>query len=82
MKRLKKALLLPVRYMAYRWNRLHLYYWAEAALFELRAVSVMPSFYYRWLYKMSMSLVRSKKFQRLADRAIHTIPYNIRFNVA
>jgi len=82
MKRLKKAILLPVRNMAYRLNRLHLYYWAEAELFELRTVNVMPSIYYQWLYKLSMSLVRSNKFRRLADRAIHTIPYNIRFNIA
>jgi hypothetical protein len=82
MKRLKKAILLPVRNMAYRLNRLHLYYWAEAELFELRTVNVMPPFYYRWLYKLSMRLVRSKKFSRLADRAIHTIPYHVRFNVA
>jgi hypothetical protein len=82
MKRLKKAILLPVRHMAYRFNRLHLYYWAEAALFELRTVNVMPSIYYRWLYKVSMSMISSKKFQRLADRAIHTIPYSVRFNVA
>jgi hypothetical protein len=82
MKRLKKAILLPVRSLAYRWNRLKLYYWAEANLYELRTVNVMPSLYYQWLYQLSMSMVKSKKFQQLAYRAIHTIPYNIRFNMA
>jgi hypothetical protein len=82
MKRLKKAILLPIRYLAYRWNKLHLYYWSDAELFELRTVNVMPPIYYRWLYKLSMILVGSKRFRQLADRAIHTIPYNVRFNVA
>lgn len=82
MKRLKKAILLPVRLLAYRWNRLHLYYWADVRLYELRAVNVMPSIYYRWLYQLSMSLIRNPKFKRLADRAIHTIPYSVRFNMA
>jgi hypothetical protein len=61
MKRLKKAILLPVRSLAYRWNRLKLYYWAEANLYELRTVNVMPSLYYQWLYQLSMSMVKSKK---------------------
>ncbi len=82
MKRLKKAMLLPVRDFAIRWNRLRLYYWADAKLFELSTVNVMPSFYYRLLYQLSMSLIKFKKLRRLADRAIHTIPYNVRFNVA
>ena len=82
MKRLKKAILLPLRNLAYRWNRLRMYYWADAKLFELRAVNIMPTFYYRWLYRWSMSLMETRRFRRLAERAIHTIPYNVRFNVA
>ena len=82
MKRLKKAILLPVRNVAYRWEKLRLYYWADEKLFELRSVNVMPSLYYRLLYQFSMSLVRSNKFRRLADWAIHTIPFSARFNVA
>lgn len=82
MKRLKKATLLLIRHMAYRWNRLRLYYWADTKLSELRIMTVMPEFYYRWLYHSSMRLVESKKFLRLADRAIHTIPYHVRFHVA
>lgn len=82
MKRLKKALLLPVRTLAYRCNNLRLYYWADARLFDLRAVNVMPSLYYRLLYHLSMSLMQNRKFRRLADRAIHTIPYSVRFNMA
>ena len=82
MKRLKKAILLPVRSMAYRWNRLRLYYWVDEELYELRTVNVMPDFYYRWLYRVSMKLVDSNRLRRLADRAIHTIPYHVRFNVS
>lgn len=82
MKRLTKATLLPVRNLAYRWNRLRLYYWADEKLFELRAVNLMPAFYYRWLYQICMQLMKRTRFRRLADRAIHTIPFNVRFNVA
>ena len=82
MKRLKKAILLPVRMFAYRWNRMKLYYWAEQELFEMRNVHVMPDFYYRWLFHFSMRIVHIDRFRRLADRAIHTIPYRVRFDVA
>jgi hypothetical protein len=82
MKRLRKAILLPVRFFAYRWNRLKLYYWAEEELFELRNVHVMPTLYYRWLFHFSMRIVNVDRFRRLADKAIHTIPYSVRFDVA
>ena len=82
MKRLKKAILMPVRNLAYRWNRPRIYYWVDAELYELRAVNVMPTIYYRILYQLSMKLAESKPFRRLADKAIHTIPYHVRFKVA
>ena len=82
MRRIRKAILLPVRNFAYRWNRLKLYYWTEHALFELRQVYIMPDFYYRWLFHVSMRLVNVDRFQRFANKVIHTIPYHIRFHVA
>jgi len=82
MKRLIKAMLLPLRYTAYRCNRLRTYYWADNKLHELRSVHVMPEFYYRWLYQTCMRLAETRKFRRLAERAIHTIPYHVRFHVA
>ena len=82
MKRVKKAMLLPLRFMAYRRNRLRTYYWADSQLHELRTVYVMPNLYYRWLYQTCMVLAETRKFRRLADRAMHTIPYHIRFHVA
>ena len=82
MKRMKKAILLPVRYFAYRWRRTRTFYWAERKLSELRNVNVMPYLYYKWLFKVSMSLVEYRITRRLADQAIHTIPYNVRFSVA
>ena len=82
MKRLKKATLLLIRHLAYRWNGLLLYYWADLNLNELRAVHVMPQFYYRWLYRFCMWLVAHSNCRRLADRVIHTIPYHVRFHVA
>jgi hypothetical protein len=82
MKRIKKATFLLVRHLAYASNRLRLYYWAEMKLYDLRQVAVMPKFYYRFIFHLSMKLVRKKLFRRIADRAIHTIPYHIRFSVA
>ncbi len=82
MKRLKKAILLPVRRIAYRWNRLKLYYWADKELYAMRNVAVMPNLYYRWLFRISMRIVHVERFRRLADKAIHTIPYRVRFDLA
>lgn len=82
MKRLKKAILLPVRKVAYRRNRLKLYYWADNELSELRNVHLMPRFYYRWLFQISMRMVQIERFRRFADKAIHTIPYRVRFELA
>jgi len=42
----------------------------------------MPQFYYRWLYQLSMNLLAIRRLRPLADRLIHTIPYDIRFNMA
>ena len=82
MKRLTKAVLLPVRNVAYRLHRLHLFYWADRKLYELRAVCVMPFWYYRWLYHACLWLVKFQNFKRLAGLAIHTIPYQVRFQIA
>lgn len=82
MKRMKKAMLLPVRSIALCGKHQRLYYWAENELFELRAVSVMPGWYYRWLYHACLWLVAFNNFRRLADRVIHTIPYQVRFELA
>ena len=82
MKRIKKAVLLPIRWMAYQWKLLRLYYWAETELNEMRSVCVMPSLYYCWLYRSCLWLIEFNKFKRLANRAIHTIPYQVRFELA
>lgn len=82
MKRIKKSILVPLRYLAFRWNRLGLYYWTDRQLDDLRKVVVMPEFYYRLLFRASMRLVQVNGFARLADRVIHTIPYHVRFRVA
>lgn len=82
MKRLKKAILLPVRFMAYRLNGLRLYYWSEQELYDLRTVYVMPELYYRGLFHVCMRMASTKTMRRLAHRAIHTIPYHVRFRVA
>jgi len=82
MKRMKKALLLQVWRLARHWKKKRLYYWADRNLFDLRSVCVMPRCYYHWLYRTCMHLAAAGKCLRLADRAIHTIPYQIRFEMA
>lgn len=82
MKRIKKLVLLQIRSLSLRCNHTKMYYWAELKLFELRAVTVLPEFYYRFLFGLSMRLVRMNHFRMLADKAIHTIPYHIRFDIA
>ena len=82
MNRLKKVALLPVNKLSYCVRFLRLYYWSESKLYPLRAVCVMPKFYYCWLYGVCMRMVDIRQFSRLADIAIHTIPYQIRFEVA
>lgn len=80
--RLKKAVLLVIRKMALREGFTALYYWADLELFRLRMVYVMPDLYYRWLYHTCMWLVEHRKYMKLADMAIHRIPFHIRFEVA
>jgi len=82
MKRIKKLTLLTIRAAAYRSNRIRAYYWAERHLHALQTVTIMPDLYYRWLFRVSMRLVRFDMFRRIADQAIHTIPYHVRFNLA
>ena len=82
MRRLKKAMLLPVNKLAYHWKLNRLYYWAELELYKLRAVIIMPKSYYRFLYQVCMWLVNKKCFKKIADKTIHTIPISIRFEMA
>lgn len=82
MKRMKKALLLPIRSMAYSRKYLRLFYWADIRLYEMRTVCVMPRWYYCWLYNASMSLINAGRLKRLANRMIHTIPYHLRHEMA
>lgn len=82
MKRLKKIILLQIRYLSLHYNRLKLYYWADQKIHELRVVYLMPEFYYRYLFRVSMRLVQVNGFQLIADKVIHTIPYHVRFKMA
>jgi hypothetical protein len=82
MNRLKKVVLLPVNRLSYRMKLIRLYYWSERRLYLLRAVYVLPIFYYRWLYQFCLSMVAMRKCRRMANRLIHTIPYHVRFELA
>ena len=82
MNRLKKAALLAVKGISYHVRIMRLYYWSEEELYPLRAVVIMPNVYYRWLYRVCVWMLDFRKFRRLADMAIHTIPYHIRFEMA
>lgn len=79
MKPIKKAFLLLLRSTTHSFKLLRLYYWSEFNLQELKGIYVMPGAYYHWLYKTCMWLIKFKGLQRIANRAIHTIPYCIRF---
>lgn len=82
MKRIRKALLLPVRRVASQSHWTKIYYWSDLKLYELRAVCVMPRWYYRGLYQACLWLVEMRSFRQLADWTIHTIPYQVRFEMA
>lgn len=79
---MKKAVLLAIRKTAQRVGFQTLYYWSDLTLLQFRGVCVMPDFYYRCLYNACMWLVEHRKLKKLANMAIHTIPYHIRFEVA
>jgi hypothetical protein len=80
--RLKKAALLTMRKIARHLGFLALYYWSDIALLQFRAVCVMPNCYYRCLYGACMWMIKHRKLGKLANMAIHTIPYHVRFQVA
>lgn len=80
--RLKKAVLLGIRKMAHRERFTALYYWADLEVFRLRMVQVMPDLFYRWLYHTCMWLIEHRKCGKFADRAMHRIPFHVRFEVA
>ena len=82
MNRIKKLVLLPVKRISYRMRFIRLYYWSEKALYPLRTVVVLPKFYYQWLYRLCIWMVEFRSLRRLAYRAIHTIPFHIRFHGA
>jgi hypothetical protein len=44
--------------------------------------AVLPSWYYHWLYHTCLWLADFSQLKRIADRMIHTIPFNARFKVA
>lgn len=71
-----------VRRQALRRRNERLYYWAHYKVDELRGVDVVPGFYYKWLYQVSMWMVSFSSFHRLADRTMHMIPLHIRFDEA
>jgi hypothetical protein len=74
--------LLLFRTMALRARFMPLYYWADFELYRLRMVQVMPNLYYRTLYHTCMWLVEHRRCPKLADMAIHRIPFHVRFEEA
>ena len=82
MKRLKKVMMLLLRNIAYSLNLTKIYYWAELRVFELRTVRVLPDFWYCWMYRTSMELIRKNRCPKLADWMIHKIPLGVRCDLA
>jgi hypothetical protein len=82
MQKLRKATLLMIRAAANRWNLNRLYYWSEQELTQMVYVHLFPGWYYHCLYHACMRVVKYKAFRRMANWAIHTIPYHERFKIA
>ena len=82
MKRVEKAILPTVRNLAYKMKNDRIYYWSDSRLRKLSSVLVMPRFYYHWLHNVCLKLSEFDALQRLADKLIHTIPLQVRFEVA
>lgn len=82
MKRMKKAALINVRYIAFKIDNMRLYTWAEKKLYDLRDVNLMPDGCYCLLYRFCMNLVEERKCLKLANWLIHKIPYNVRCSLA
>jgi hypothetical protein len=78
-KRLKKLFFVVVRKAACRFKKWKIYYWADERCYKLRTVHIMPILFYRTVFKLGMLLANYHRFDRLAYRLIHTVPYNIRF---
>jgi hypothetical protein len=82
MKRVEKAILPTVRNLAYKMKNDRVYYWSDSRLRKISCVMVMPRFYYRWLHNVCLRMAEFNALQRLADKVIHTIPLQVRFEVA
>jgi hypothetical protein len=82
MKRVEKAILPTVRNLAHKLKNDRIYYWSDSRLREIGSVMVMPRFYYHGLYSLCLAMAEVNALQRLADKAIHTIPLRVRFEIA
>ena len=82
MKRVEKALLPIVRSVAHKLKNDRIYYWSDSRLRSIGSVMVMPRSYYHWLHTVCLKMAEFNALQRLADRMIHTIPLQVRFEVA
>ena len=79
MNKLKKACLKAVDPF---FRKGHTHVRIALALHDLRAVWVLPMWWYRMLFWMAMRMVSVKMLKRRADWIIHKIPYHIRFKLA
>jgi hypothetical protein len=82
MKRVEKAILPLVRKLAHNLKNDTIYYWSDSRLRDISAVMVMPRFYYQWLHKLCLMMAEFNALQGVADTVIHTIPLQVRFEVA
>ena len=82
MKRIEKLILPSIRKFAHRMKNDRLYYWSDARLRNISSVTVMPRCYYHWLHQICLKMAEINALQRFADRVIHTIPLQVRFEVA
>lgn len=79
MKRINKAGLLLVRPL-FRHGKWHV--GIEIALFDLGAIQILPTWFYKGLYWPGMQMNEISCLRKQANWTIHHIPLNIRFQIA
>ena len=76
--KIKKAIILPIREIAYRFGFMHIFYWADKNIFELGNIFIMPAWWYIGLFHVCMWALKFRYAHHAADVVIHHIPFSLR----
>jgi hypothetical protein len=82
MKRIRKAILILIRDLSYRYGYLRIYYWSAPKVFDLRLVNLFTDRFYCRLYRLSTKMVEKKKCLKTANWLQHRIPFDLRCDLA